>query len=183
MAIRPLLITATPAIPGQPQLPEIRHGQVWRLVTPVLIHFDIWHLLFNMLFLYQLGSLIEIRKGSWTLLGLVLISAVPSNFLQYLWPIDSFAAIGRFWLLQPNPYGGGMSGVIYALFGYVWLKGRLQPYEGMIADQNTILVMLVWLVLCFSGMVGPIGNTAHGVGLIVGAALGAGPYLWRRIRR
>ena len=164
-------------------LPEILHGQVWRLITPIFIHFSIWHLLFNMLWLYELGSVIEVRKGSLTLLALVVVSGITSNFLQYLWPIENFADLFRFWRLSPNPLGGGMSGVVYALFGYVWMKGRLQPHEHMGASPSTVLIMLVWLVVCFSGFMGAIGNTAHLTGLIVGVIFGATPYYWRRLGR
>ncbi len=149
-------------------LPEIRHGQVWRLVTPIFIHFGFIHLLFNMMWLYQLGSLIEVRKGSLALLAIVLVAAIPSNFLQY-W--DS------------GPLFGGMSGVVYALFGYVWMKGRFEPYQGMAIHSDAVFIMLAWLVLCFTGFLGPIANTAHVVGLIVGVVIGAGPHFWRKYIR
>lgn len=76
-----------------------------------------------------------------------------------------------------------MSGVVYALFGYVWMKGRYQPHLGMGVRQQTVLVMLGWLVLCMTGWVGPIGNAAHVMGLIVGMAFGYVPYKWRTMTR
>ena len=33
--------------------------QLWRLVTFQFLHFDAWHLLFNMLFLYYYGPILE----------------------------------------------------------------------------------------------------------------------------
>src|SRR4029077_17402348 len=72
-----------------PSLPEIRHGQIWRLVTPMLIHFGALHILFNMLWLRDLGSMIEGRQSSWLLGLLVLVVAACSNLAQFYfshWP-------------------------------------------------------------------------------------------------
>ena len=66
----------------------------------------------------------------------------------------------------------GMSGVVYALFGYIWMKGLYQPEQGMILHPNTITIMLFWLVLCMTGFVGPIANAAHFMGLAAGVAFG-----------
>jgi GlpG protein len=148
-------------------LTEIREGQVWRLVTPIFVHWGILHLLFNMFWLRDLGSLIEHRKGALWLAVLVLVSAVISNVAQYL---------------ANGPGAGGMSGVIYALFGYVWMKDRYAPEEGLNLFPHTTVYMLVWLAICFTGMVGPVGNTAHVTGLLIGMAFGIARHLGRVFR-
>ena len=142
---------------GEPGLPEIRHGQIWRLFTPMFLHFNFLHLFFNMLWLRDLGSMIEARKSSWMLLLLVLVIAGTSNVAQYL---------------VSGPNFGGMSGVVYGLLGYVWMQGRFDPASKLSLEPQTVLFMIVWFFLCLFGLVGNVANTVHGVGLAVGIAWG-----------
>lgn len=138
-------------------LPEIRHGQVWRLFTPMFVHFGLLHILFNMLWLRDLGSMIEARKSPWLLLTLVLAIAALSNVAQYM--VD-------------GPSFGGMSGVVYGLLGYVWMQGKFNPASGLSLHAETVTMMIVWFFLCLSGVIGNIANTAHAVGAVVGIAWG-----------
>jgi GlpG protein len=151
-------------------LAAIERGEVWRLITPIFLHFGILHLVFNMFWLYDLGGLIELRKGHWQLALLVLVSGVLSNFGEFAW--SSFQ----------NPNFGGMSGVIYALFGYVWMHGRHDPEGGMYLRPNTVLFMLGWFVYCWFGFM-PVANVAHTVGLVVGVVVGVAPYWRQELRR
>jgi GlpG protein len=66
-----------------------------------------------------------------------------------------------------------MSGVVYALFGYIWMKSYYEPEQGLFMHPNNVNLMLLWLVLCMTGVVGQIANAAHFVGLMVGVALAA----------
>jgi GlpG protein len=138
-------------------VPEIAHGEVWRLITPIFIHFGIAHLLFNMLWLKDLGTAIERVAGGASFLELVLFSGVSSNFAQFAFK---------------GPYFGGMSGVVYALFGYVWMRAKYDPGSGLRLHSNTVLWMIGWFVVCMTGAIGPVANVAHGVGLAVGMAWG-----------
>ena len=52
------------------------------------------------------------------------------------------------------------------------MKGVYQPEQGMAVHPNTVNIMLLWLVLCMTGMIGPVANAAHFVGLAVGMAFG-----------
>jgi GlpG protein len=148
-------------------LQALLHGEVWRLITPIFIHFGPWHLLFNMLWLRDLGSLIERRWSTLTLLALVGGSAVAANLAQYVVNWDLADGV-RF----ANALSGGMSGVVYCLLGYLWMRGRHDPTAGVRLHPQTVLMMMVWLVLCCTGALGRIGNTAHAVGLLVGVVWG-----------
>ncbi len=158
-------------------LSDIEHGQVWRLLTPIFLHFGLIHLLFNMIWLRQLGGAVEMRRGSWRFLFFVLAVAACSNLAQYLLGGMSWAS-GRF-INNPNPLSGGMSGVIYGLFGYVWMKARYEPDLGLSLTPNTVFWMIAWLFLCMTGAVGSIANTAHVVGLLMGIVIGAAPHFWK----
>ncbi len=139
-------------------LPEVSHGQLWRLVTPIFIHLSPLHILFNMLWLRDLGSMIEARQSSVHLAALVLVIAVGSNLAQFY--------------LGHSLIFGGMSGVIYGLLGYVWLRGRFDPGSGLFLHQSTVVMMLIWLVVCYMQIVPGVANTTHLTGLIMGAAWG-----------
>jgi GlpG protein len=159
-------------------LEAIRHGQVWRLLTPIFLHFGPLHLLFNLFVLFDLASMIEQRRGSLFLLALVLVTAVASNLAEYY---ASFSLTDA--SLRPSPLFGGMSGVNYALFGYAWMKGKYQPHLGIAVAQQTVTVMLVWLVLCIAVPGMNVANVAHLGGLAAGVAIGYLPYAVRRVIR
>lgn len=155
-------------------LTEVKQGQLWRLVTPIFLHFGPIHLLFNLLMLQNMGTLIETREGSGRFLALVLVSALISNLGQYFigelfnlsfWRHANFSAI----LFNPN--FGGMSGVNYALFGYLWLRSQ-GGRAGFMLHPNTVVMMLGWMVLCMVGVIGHVANGAHVVGLVVGMSAG-----------
>ena len=136
---------------------EIMNGQIWRLVTPIFIHFHIFHIVFNMLWLWDLGGTVERIQGSSILLMLVLISGILSNVGQHLFT---------------GPLFGGMSGVVYALLGYVWMQGLFNPRFYASLNKAIVVMMLVWFVICWVGIVGNIANIAHTVGLVVGIVWG-----------
>lgn len=138
-------------------LKEILSGEVWRLITPIFIHYTFIHILFNMLWLFDLGTEIENRKGSPHIGLLVGVLALLSNLAQYFWDGPGF---------------GGMSGVVYGLLGYVWVQGKLNPRSGLILHQQIVFMMLAWFVICWLGLVGSIANMAHTAGLIGGIGFG-----------
>ena len=162
-------------------LEPIWHGEVWRLVTPIFLHFGIWHLVFNMYWLYSLGGAIERRRGPLRYLTLILVVAVFSNLIQYYF--GNPVIVGGQLKWPESPLFGGMSGVVYGLFGYIWMKARFQPELGLGLDPSTILIMILWLMLCMTPLMDSVigrgvANGAHLGGLIAGMVLGYLPMLW-----
>lgn len=147
----------TTSVPLGLPLPEIRHGQLWRLVTPIFIHFGPLHIIFNILWLRDLGSMIEGRQSSRLLAVLVLAIAAGSNLAQ-------------FWF--GGPLFGGMSGVVYGLLGYVWMRGKFDPGSGLYLHPTTLTMMIIWFFACFTPIVPHVANAAHTAGLVMGIAWG-----------
>ena len=145
---------------------RILGGEVWRLVTPIFLHFGIFHLFFNMAAMRVFGERIEMRKGTWRFALLVVVSAIVGNVGQFLYNGGGF---------------GGMSGVVFALAGYLWVKGQVQPEDGLSLDNRSFNYMLIWFAV---GFLGPVlmpeargfpfnmANVVHAGGLAVGVLFG-----------
>ena len=139
-------------------------GQYWRLLTPAFLHFGWLHIVFNSLWLWELGTRVERVMGSLNMAGLFCVIALVSNTCQYV-----FGGPGLF---------GGMSGVVYGLLGFSWVAPLLQPRWPIQPAPAIMLFMIGWLVICLVGLVevlgfGAIANAAHLGGLVCGAVLGA----------
>jgi GlpG protein len=140
------------------------------LVTPIFLHLNPLHLMFNMLMLVQLGGSVEVARGKWRYLLIVLVTAVVSNVAEYF---VSFSFHDSPMLdFQRSPSFGGMSGVLYGLFGYAWMKSRLAPEAGLHMPRETVMLLMGWLVLCMTGGIGSVANVAHLAGLVAGVVIG-----------
>ena len=134
-------------------------NQWWRLITPMFLHFSFAHLAFNCLWIYILGSRIELINGQAKFLTLTLITSIGANATQYL-----FTELALF---------GGLSGVIYGLLGYCMIIEFEEKSEIYGLPPAIYLFMIVWMLLGFTGILtifgfGEIANYAHLGGLIFG---------------
>lgn len=158
--LRWLLISQYEAAPGfiwWHGLVELQHGQLWRLISPIFIHFGIWHILFNMLWLRDLGCMIEAEQGSRALLVKIAVIAILSNLAQYAFS---------------GPFFGGMSGVVYGMLGYIWMKGKYDPNSDLFLHPTTVTMMIAWFFFGVFGIMPNIANFAHGAGLLIGMVWG-----------
>ena len=146
----------------------------WRLITPIFIHFSFSHLAFNALWIFILGSKIEILDGRLLFLCLVIFSGVTSNYIEYLW-----SGVSLF---------GGLSGVVYGLLGYCFLIELDSNKERYGLPPAIYIFMVIWLVLGFIGVLelfgfGSIANYAHLGGLISGLIFGMLTKLYLLVRQ
>ncbi|EFO1583184.1 rhomboid family intramembrane serine protease GlpG [Escherichia coli] len=104
-----------------------------------------------------LGDAVEKRLGSGKLIVITLISALLSGYVQ-----QKFS----------GPWFGGLSGVVYALMGYVWLRGERDPQSGIYLQRGLIIFALIWIVAGWFDLFGmSMANGAHIAGLAVGLAM------------
>ncbi|MCA1712514.1 MAG: rhomboid family intramembrane serine protease [Actinobacteria bacterium] len=142
------------AVTQQGQLVGVGNGQYYRLVTAAFLHAGLFHILFNMFALVQIGPLLEQALGRWRFLALYLLSALGGSVTGYL-----FAPLN-----QPSV---GASGAIFGLFGAYYVVVRKLG-----GDTQSILVLLgINLVITFT--VRNIDYRAHLGGLVTGALIAA----------
>jgi GlpG protein len=154
-----------------PLFEKISQGQVWRIFTPALMHFNFLHILFNLLWFILLGNQIEFRIGAPRYLILIFFTAIISNTAQYL-------MTGSFFL--------GLSGVVVGQVGFIWARQQKAPWEGYLLNKMTSIFLALFILGMFAlsfiffitqiagvykGNVS-IANTAHIAGGIVGYLLG-----------
>lgn len=136
----------------------IRSGNYWGLLTSVFTHVQLWHLFFNVYWLWILGSLLEPAIGRLNWAAFFLAAAIVSSGAQFV--ISGSTGIGA-------------SGVVYAMFGFIWVGRERYPSFQRIATKQNIRLFLGWLILCIVATranILRVGNTAHVAGLLFGAA-------------
>ena len=160
----------------------LRSGQLWRIWSPMFMHGNFMHILFNMMWLLSMGGRLEARKGPWVMLTVVLVGGLLAHVGQAAWMVQRLH--GEF-----GPITGpavdmiglrfvGMSGVNYAIFGFLWIYGRLRPNDGLTLRPQDIGLALGWLVLCMTPLIPNVANAAHVMGLVAGVAMA-----WVYVRR
>lgn len=138
---------------------SIWNGAYWPLFTSVFVHFGLWHVAFNVYWLWVLGKRLEPALGSLRFLAFFIVAG---------WVSSSFQ------LAFSGTTGIGASGVIYAFFGFMWPSRHRFPAFAAVLDARTIQIFVLWLVACVVATrlkVWEVGNAAHVSGLVFGAAV------------
>lgn len=162
-----------------PFLEKVRMGQVWRLVTPGLLHDSFLHLCFNMLWLLTIGSLIERRIGSSRLIALTAVLLVVTSVAQYL---------------ISGPLFLGFAGAACGFVGFVFARRQVAPWENYRVEPAifwlffgyvgilAFVQLILFALALFKTPAWPLrmANTAHITGALVGYGLGRlSAFSWR----
>jgi membrane associated rhomboid family serine protease len=136
--------------------------QPWRLLTSALLHVNVIHLAFDLYWFWVFGTLVEEKLGGLRAAAIYLMLAFGSSAAEF--------ALFR--------GGVGLSGVVYGLFGLIWVLNRRDRRFGNPADlidYNTTAMFVFWFFLCIVLTVAhvmPIANVAHATGALLGYVLG-----------
>jgi membrane associated rhomboid family serine protease len=133
--------------------PTVAHGQWYRLVSSMFLHYGFLHIAFNMWALWVIGASLENMLGRLRFLTLYFLSGIGGAILSF--------STGP--LLAP---AAGASAAIFGLFGafFVILRRRNLEAGGIMG------LIAINLVLSFT--ISNIDWRGHVGGLIVGAVLG-----------
>lgn len=143
-------------------LEALRGYRAWTLVTYAFSHMDIWHILFNMLFLWVFGRLVEERYGPRNLTFLYLAAGMVAAFLY----------LG----LEANrEFGTPMLGASGAVMGFTIVAAFMYP-DMPIYIWGILPVKLKWLAILFivmdvAGLANqgdPVAHSAHLGGALMG---------------
>ncbi len=135
--------------------PDVAAGEWWRLITSGFLHFGLIHIGFNMLILFQLGSMLEPALGR-ARFALLYAAALLGG---------SFGAL----LLDPEAFTAGASGAVYGLMGAAFVGMRRRGVDPMQSGIGGLLVINLLLTFVIPGI--SIGG--HLGGLVAGSAAGA----------
>ncbi len=154
-----------------PMFEKIRQGEIWRLFTPSLMHYDIFHIFFNMIWLIVLGRQMEQCMGKWKYLLFIILTGIFSNTCQYLMTGVNFV---------------GFSGVLCAMLTFIWVRQRKAAWEGYQLQGATFAFIAIFILAMFAlqtasfflevygdlSLSPGIANTAHLSGAVLGFILG-----------
>jgi membrane associated rhomboid family serine protease len=133
----------------------IWEGQLWRLVTSVFPHLHILHLVFNLLWMWQLGKATERWMGALRFGGFFVAAAAG--------PLAAQVLVGG--------TGAGLSGVVYALFGYLYALRDDEDFAAELMGPGVVRTFVAWFFICmlltYMNWL-PVANTAHGAGAVIG---------------
>jgi membrane associated rhomboid family serine protease len=137
----------------------IRRGQLWRLITSIFPHLDILHLVFNLYWLWVLGTFVERIYGHVRTALLILLLAIGSN------SFDFALAAG----------GVGLSGVGYGLFGLLYVLSQHDERFKDSLDTSVVNIFVLWFFFCIfmtAIHVFNVANVAHAAGAALGLLMG-----------
>ena len=146
--------------------PVLLSQQPWTIISSMFVHGGIWHILFNMISLYFLGSFFIRAAGERSFVAVFLLGGLAGNILFVL-------------LANPFSTGIGASGAVFALGGALAVMvPRVPVFIFFIPVPIPLWVAII--IFFFLSFLPGIAWEAHLGGLLLGLIAGL---IFRRRRR
>jgi rhomboid protease GluP len=147
---------------------QVLHGEVWRLLTSIFLHFSFLHIAGNMIVLIYIGSLIEIKLGRRNYLLLYICCGICASMVSVMW--------------NDAKVSGGASGAIFGLFG-ILLALLSTPFYDPAPKRALLISTGIFVAYNIIPVGKQIDHAAHFGGLIAGYLLGWLAYLGLKYSR
>jgi membrane associated rhomboid family serine protease len=148
---------------------DVVHGQVWRLVTYMFVHDGVFHVLFNMLFLWMFGVELERMWGTRFFLQYYFITGIAAAFTTIVVSFVPLAALEQLYFSRTVGASGAVVAVLLA-YGLYFPNREIFIY-GIFPLRAKYLLAILGAISLFSGG----NNVAHATH--VGGALAGYLYL------
>ncbi|AKI96988.1 rhomboid family intramembrane serine protease [Kosmotoga pacifica] len=136
----------------------LQQGLIYTPLTALFLHGNMWHILFNMYALYQLGYLVEGLFGRKNFMLLYFLSGIVGNLTAVAF--TTYITIGS-------------SSAIFGLVGVLFVLGFKKDTPVILRSVTGFsLLPIILLNLIFGFAIPNISNAAHIGGLLAGMALG-----------
>jgi len=134
---------------------NVVHGEWYRLISSMFLHFNFEHILMNMLSLFIFGKIVESIIGSWRMLIIYIISGLYGNFVSLSFNTSTISV--------------GASGAIFGLIGSIFVIMYLSKnFNKKMIGQ---LLIALFVLIVFSLFMSNINIMAHLGGFISGVLI------------
>ncbi len=152
---------------GGAYLSGVLYGEWWRLVNSIFLHGGPLHILFNMIWVKNLGTPAENLLSPQKMVIIYIISGIVGNLVAITLPV-----FGLFLGFNTRPvFVIGASGAVFGLMGAIISYGRKR---GGYLGRHLVRQLGMWaaVIIAMGFVVSRISNSAHIGGLVAGLILG-----------
>jgi rhomboid protease GluP len=156
----------THTLQGAAFFPSVQDGQVWRLFLPIMLHANIFHLLFNMYLFNWLGHMFEARWGVKLYIALFVLTGITAS----LWSVTMARYTDG---PVAYPVSVGASGALFGLLGADVVFLAIHKDVVSAAKKEAMLLGICIAITALVGIFADgVDNFAHLGGLLSGCLLG-----------
>ncbi|MBQ4424544.1 MAG: rhomboid family intramembrane serine protease [Lachnospiraceae bacterium] len=147
---------------------KVEDGEYWRYLSSMFLHFDLEHLVGNMLALFVIGAILEKGLGHIRTVVIYLLSGFGANVCSQLWSVH----------LREEVLSAGASGAIFGLMGALIFAALFDREKIGALSPLQIIVLLV--LTLYHGVGAAVDDAAHLSGVVIGFILAA---IFKGLRR